>query len=156
MRKLLRILIIVLLIAFVAIQFYQPEKNLGEATANDILNTQQVPAEIAGILKESCFDCHSDVTRYRWYHKVAPVSWMIDDHIREGKKELNFSNWGKTDLYDKITALEEIGQETERKTMPLKSYLIIHPKARLNDEQIEAINKWANNLGEELLRDAAN
>lgn len=156
MRKLLRVLLILLVIAFVAIQFFQPEKNQGETTTNDILITQQVPAEIAGILKESCFDCHSNITRYKWYHKFAPVSWMIDDHIREGKKELNFSNWGKTDLYDKITSLEEIGQETERKTMPLKSYLIMHPKARLNDEQIEAINNWANQLGEELLSAAAN
>ncbi len=156
MRKFLRILLIVLLLAFVGVQFFQPQRNTGEATPNDILTVQQVPAEVAGILKESCFDCHSNITRYHWYHRVSPVSWMIDDHVREGKDELNFSDWGKTDLYDKITALEEIGQETRRKTMPLKSYLIMHPKARLSEEQIEILNKWANDLGEELLGAATN
>ena len=156
MRRLIRILLIVLLVAFITIQFFQPEKNEGITAENDILTVQKVPAEVAGILKESCFDCHSNVTRYLWYHRVSPVSWMIDDHIREGKDELNFSDWGKTDLYDKITALEEIGQETRRKTMPLKSYLVMHPKARLSEEQIEVLNKWANDLGEELLRAANN
>jgi len=156
MRRILRIFGVVLLLAFITIQFFQPDKNQGAVTENDILTVQKVPAEIAGILKESCFDCHSNVTRYHWYHNIAPVSWMIDDHIQEGKKELNLSNWGKTDLYDKITTLEEVAQETRRKTMPLKSYLIMHPKARLSDEQIEALNEWANNLGEELLKAAAN
>jgi len=156
MRKIIRIFLLVFLLAFIVIQFFQPDKNKGTVSENDILTVQKVPAKIAGILKESCFDCHSNVTRYHWYHNVAPVSWMINDHIQEGKEELNLSDWGKTDLYDKITTLEEMAQETRRKTMPLKSYLIMHPKARLSDEQIEALNNWANELGEELLKAAAN
>lgn len=156
MRKILRILFLLILTGFVIIQFFQPEKNLGEHGSDDILAVHKVPADIAGILKESCYDCHSNVTRYNWYHKLAPVSWMINDHVVEGKDELNFSEWGNEDFYDKITSLEEISQETERKTMPLKSYLIMHRKAKLNEEQIEAIRQWATGLGEELLEEAAN
>ena len=81
---------------------------------------------------------------------------MINDHIKEGKHELNFSKWGELDIFEKITTLEEISQESSRKTMPLKSYLIMHPKAKLSDEQIKTIENWTTKLGEELLEGAAN
>ena len=156
MRKILRIILIIIIVGFIIIQFFRPEKNLGQITDNDILSTQPVPDKVAVILKESCFDCHSDKTRYLWYHKIAPVSWMINNHIKEGKHELNFSEWGGMDIFEKITTLEEIAQESSRKTMPLKSYLIMHPKAKLSDEQIKTIEEWTTKLSEELLEGAVN
>lgn len=154
MRKIARAVVIVLLLGFIVLQFFQPELNKGETTDANILRQHEVPENIGTILKESCFDCHSNITRYPWYDRIAPVSWMVDDHIREGKHELNFSEWGKLDIYDKITTLEEIAQETKRKTMPLKSYKFMHPKARLSDEQIAAIEKWTTELSEELLKNS--
>ncbi len=156
MRKILRIVIIIFIIGFIVIQFFQPQKNQGQITDSDILSAHKVPENVAIILKESCFDCHSDKTRYLWYHNIAPVSWMINDHIKEGKHELNFSKWGELDIFEKITTLEEISQESSRKTMPLKSYLIMHPKAKLSEEQIKTIEDWTTKLGEELLEGAAN
>lgn len=156
MRKILRIIIIIFIVGFIVIQFVQPQKNQGQITNSDILSVHRVPENVATILKESCFDCHSDKTRYLWYHKIAPVSWMINDHIKEGKHELNFSKWSELDIFEKITTLEEISQESSRKTMPLKSYLIMHPKANLSDEQIKTIENWTTKLGEELLEGAAN
>jgi len=155
MRKILRIVIIIFIVGFIVIQFFQPQKNLGQITDSDILSAHKVPDNVAVILKESCFDCHSDKTRYLWYHKIAPVSWMINDHIKEGKHELNFSKWRELDIFEKITTLEEISQESSRKTMPLKSYLIMHPKAKLSEERIKTIEGWTTKLGEELLEDAA-
>ncbi|WP_167606554.1 heme-binding domain-containing protein [Maribellus sediminis] len=154
MRKILRIVFIILIVGFVVLQFFQPEKNQGQITDNDILRQHQVPENIAVILKESCFDCHSNNTRYPFYDRVAPVSWMVDDHIQDGKHELNFSEWGEMDIFDKITTLDEIARETKRKAMPLKSYKLMHPKARLSDEQIAAIEKWTTELGEELLKNS--
>jgi hypothetical protein len=154
MRKILRIFLLILIVGFIALQFFQPEKNQGQITDNDILRHHKVPENITVILKESCFDCHSNNTRYPFYDRISPVSWMVDDHIREGKHELNFSEWGALDIYDKITTLEEIAQETKRKTMPLKSYKLMHPKARLTDEQIAALEKWTTELSEELLKNS--
>ena len=152
MKKVLKVIILLLAIGFVVLQFFQPQKNLETTSDNDFLSVQQVPDDVAQILKNSCYDCHSNNTRYLWYHRVSPVSWMINNHIQEGKHELNFSDWGSLDLYDQITNLEEIGREAKRKTMPLKSYLLMHPKAKLNQEQIDRLETWTTELGESLLK----
>ena len=155
MRRILRILIIFLLLTFIVIQFFQPEKNSGEVSSNHIFNQVEVPENIQTILTTACMDCHSNQTNYWWYNHIAPVSWMVSDHITEGKSELNFSEWGTMDIFEKITKLEEICQETERKSMPLKSYRTIHPKAKLSDEQIAELCDWTTKIAEELLANAA-
>lgn len=152
MKRILKILFIILVIGFVALQFFQPKKNLEAATGDDLLSAMQVPDDVSEILKNSCYDCHSNNTRYLWYHQISPVSWMVDHHIQEGKHELNFSEWGKMDVYDQITDLEDISKEASRKTMPLKSYLLLHSSAKLNQEQIDRLEKWTNDLGETLLK----
>lgn len=155
MRKIIRIFFLVLLVAFIVAQFFRPEKNINEASENSILTLHTVPEDIAGILKNSCFDCHSNNTTYHWYHNISPASWMVADHIQEGKKELNFSEWGNMDVYSKITKLEEMCQESEHRKMPLKSYLLIHHKAKLSDKQIATLCDWTTKLSEELLAKAA-
>lgn len=154
MRRIIWFLLLLLLIAFVLIQFFQPEKNKGEASNKHIFSHEEVPEHIKNLLQDACFNCHSNNTNYWWYNKVAPVSWMVDSHIKEGKLELNFSEWADLDIFEKITILEEICQETKRKSMPLKSYRVMHPKAKLNDEQIAVLCTWANKLAEELLANA--
>ncbi|HSM49469.1 MAG TPA: heme-binding domain-containing protein, partial [Draconibacterium sp.] len=69
----------------------------------------------------------------------------------EGKDELNFSEWGKFDAYDKIVALEDIRQEVERKTMPLKGYVAMHKEAKLSEEQVAELLAWIDKKGEELV-----
>lgn len=154
MRKFFGLSGIILLLGFVVIQFFQPDKNKGEITQNHIYKQEQVPEQIQNLLTEACLDCHSNQTKYSWYHNISPVSWMISKHVTEGKGELNLSDWGKMDVFEKITMLEEVCQETERKTMPLKSYRRIHPKAKLSDEQIAAFCDWTTKLSEELLAKA--
>nr|WP_321355990.1 heme-binding domain-containing protein [uncultured Draconibacterium sp.] len=155
MRRILRFLVIILLLAFIVIQFFQPEKNSDGVSSNHIFNQVEVPENIQTLLTNACLDCHSNHTNYWWYNHIAPVSWMVDNHITEGKSELNFSEWGTMDIFEKITKLEEICQETERKSMPLKSYRTIHPKAKLSDEQIAELCDWTTKLAEELLANAA-
>ena len=151
MRKLFRILLIVLLVAFVAIQFFQSEKNVEEISSNHILKKEKVPDNIKAIIQNACLDCHSNQTKYLWYHKIAPVSWMVNKHVVDGKDELNLSDWGEMDIYDKIGTLEEICQEVEREKMPIKSYIIMHKKAKLSDEQVAELCAWTENLSLELL-----
>ncbi len=154
MRKISRFILVNVVLAFIVIQFFQPLKNKSKDTSGHIFQHAQVPESIKNTLTEACLDCHSNNTRYSWYHNIAPVSWMVNKHIIEGKEHLNFSNWDKRDVFDKITVLEEICQETERHTMPLKSYRIIHPKAKLNDEQIAELCAFTTRLSEELLASA--
>jgi len=151
MRKLVKVTLIILIIAVVVIQFFQPDKNKSEDRSNHIFEIEQIPENIKSILSNSCLDCHSNNTNYKWYHKPAPVSWMVNQHIVKGKDELNLSDWGEFDIYDRIGTLEEICKESERKTMPLKSYTAIHRSAKLSDEQIAELCAWTEKLGEELL-----
>ena len=153
MRKIVLLLGIIIVLGFIVLQFFQPEKNREEITANPIFNQEQVPDKIKTTLTEACLDCHSNNTRYTWYH-FMPVSLMVNKHVIEGKDELNFSEWGKMDVFDKITILEEMCQETERNSMPLKSYKIIHPKAKLKDKEIAELCDWTTKLAEELLAKA--
>lgn len=141
----------VLLIAFVVLQFFQPPKNDSPLGSNHIYNQEKVSDEIKEILTTACMDCHSNSTRYSWYHKVSPVSLMVNKHVVEGKKELNFSDWETKDVFEKITIMEEICRESKRKTMPLKSYKALHPNSRLTEEQTNTLCTWANQLSQDLL-----
>lgn len=151
MRKIIKLLFLFFLAVFIIIQFFQPEKNLGGITSDHIFEQENLPPEIKTILSNSCLDCHSNQTNYLWYHKIAPVSWFINSHIEDGKKELNFSNWGQMDVFDQIGTLDKIRSEIEDKEMPLESYTLIHKKARLSDEQISIIATWIDQFSEELL-----
>jgi hypothetical protein len=151
MKKFVIVSFAVLLIAFVVIQFFQPEKNISEKSENLVINTENMPPAVKEAFKNACLDCHSDNTKYVWYHKIAPVSWMINKHITDGKKELNLSEWKTLDDYDKIKALEDIKQEIERGTMPLKPYVMIHPEAKLDEETKKAMIAWIDKKSDELM-----
>lgn len=152
MRLLLKILLFTLIVAIVALQFFQPEKNLSSDSKNLILNHEQIPENVQQIFKNACFDCHSDNTNYLWYHKISPVSWLVNKHVVDGKDELNFSEWGKSDDYDKIGDLEDIKQELEQKTMPIKQYTVMHKEARLSDDERDAVFAWIDKKMSELVK----
>ncbi len=100
MKKVLKTILIVLLIAFIVIQFFRPAKNLGvEIAANQITAVQNVPENVQQILKVSCYDCHSNTTYYPWYDNIQPVAFVLNKHIIEGKDELNFSEFATFPTY---------------------------------------------------------
>lgn len=150
MKKIIRIIVIVLVFLFVIFQFIRPEKNFSAETQNHLFNQVAVQAEVREILKNACLDCHSDQTRYFWYDQISPVSWTVKSHITEGKKELNFSQWGRLTPVDQISLLGKIIDEAKSKKMPLKSYSFVHKQARLSDGQIKTLNNWAETYGMEI------
>ncbi len=120
---------------------------------NHIINETSIADTVKNMLSVSCFDCHSNQTNYHWYHKISPVSWIINGHINEGKEELNFSNWKSMDVYDKIAILDEICEEVKDKKMPLKAYSLIHNEAKLSEEQIKTLCDWTSQYSELLLKE---
>lgn len=151
MKKLIIISFAVLLIAFVVLQFFQPEKNTSDKSDNLVTNAENMPPSVKEAFQNACLDCHSDNTKYVWYHNIAPVSWMVNKHITDGKKELNLSEWKTLDDYDKIKVLEDIRQEIERGTMPLKPYVLMHPEAKLDEETKKAMFAWIDKKSDELI-----
>ena len=151
----LKRIIIGVLIVLVIAQFFQPSKNIGHAqTATDITHVVPVPDTVMALLKVACYDCHSDSTRYPWYNHITPVNWWLKDHIDEGKRHLNYSEYTAGTYKRKIRRLEETADEVEKHDMPLSSYLWIHKDARLSDAQRKLIIDWANSSKEIVLRDS--
>ena len=134
-----------LLIIFIAIQIFRPEKNRSSTiSANDITNHYTVPPNVQNILKRSCNDCHSNNTEYPWYSNVQPVSWWLQNHVNEGKNAINFSEFATYELRDQHHVLEELIEEVREDHMPLNSYLWIHKDARLDSSQKKLLIDWAN------------
>src|SRR5512140_1641603 len=90
-----RKILFAIVIVFVAIQFIQPSKNTSEEEfQTDISHIVIIPAEVKEVLKTSCYDCHSNTTHYPWYSFIQPAAWWMASHIKEGKADLNFSEFG--------------------------------------------------------------
>ncbi len=139
-----------LLVVFIIIQFFRPTKNVATAEQpQSINNVYTVPDNVGVILKNACFDCHSNYTKYPWYINIQPVAWWMDDHIQEGKRKLNFSEFGNYPLKKQDHKLEEVTEQIVDE-MPLKSYRLAHSNARLTAEDKKLITDWANGLRKEI------
>lgn len=145
-NRFIKTVLIVLLIALVVIQFIRPTNNAGEEIpAHQITAVQAVPADVMQILKVSCYDCHSNTTSYPWYSRLQPIAWFLEDHILEGRKELNFSIFATFPANRRYKKFKEIGKEVKDGDMPLYSYTLLHPDASLNADQQLIIENWAAN-----------
>lgn len=134
-----------LLAIFVIAQFIRPEKNLSDDRTYAITTAYDVPQDVAQIMKVACNDCHSNRTRYPWYANIQPAAWWLEDHVREGKGELNFSEFTNKAIAVQNHKLEEVIEKIEEGEMPLPeyTYLGLHPEANLSDTQKNKLIEWA-------------
>lgn len=147
----IRKILLALLVALVLIQFIRPAKNQSpEISANDISRIYSVPANVNDILKKACTDCHSNNTNYPWYNNVQPIAWWLADHIKEGKKELNFSEFSSYPPKKQHHKLEEVIEQVKEGEMPLNSYTWVHKNAVLTEEEKLALSTWADVLRKEI------
>jgi hypothetical protein len=144
-KKIVKIVAIALVLLFLLIQFVRPDRNNPPVNPADTLAaTVAVPDNVKAVLARSCADCHSNETTYPWYSNVAPFSWLLADHIRDGRRELNISEWGTYPVRKKTKKLEEICEQVKEGEMPLPSYLWIHRDAALTDADRGLLCDWAN------------
>ncbi len=145
--KLLKKILFALVILLAIAQFFGPEKNLGNLeSVNAFLAETNPPENVKAILKESCFDCHTNTTRYPWYSNITPINYWLAEHIKDGKKDLDFSTWDDNSVKRKDHKFEEIIEMVEQREMPLPSYTYTHSEAKLSDSQIQEIIEWANQV----------
>ena len=126
------------------IQFYQPERNRENTTSEkiDFLYYTNAPDEIQYLIYTSCYDCHSNNTIYPWYSNIQPIRMSIDKHIKNGKRNLNFSEWGSYSKRKKENKIKRIIKEIISSEMPLKSYILLHKNAYLDTNQRKSIVDW--------------
>jgi hypothetical protein len=142
--KIIKKVLILLLVVFVIAQFFGPDKNEGDLTSiASFLEETNPPEDVKFILKEGCFDCHSNGTRYPWYNNITPVNYWMAEHINNGKKHFNTSDWSKYSIKKKNHKLEELIEMVEEKEMPLPSYTWTHTEFKLTDSQIKSVVEWA-------------
>ncbi len=132
------------LIAFIAIQFIQPARNQnGQVLTTDIIRTFIVPDSVLNIFKTSCYDCHSNNTRYPWYANVQPMAWLLADHIKNGKADLNFDEFGSYPKRRQLSKLKSIAGSVKDGSMPIASYTWMHRDAKLSAQKRTLIIEWA-------------
>tara|TARA_R110002051_G_scaffold118943_2_gene192569 strand:- start:1634 stop:2131 length:498 start_codon:yes stop_codon:yes gene_type:complete len=132
-------------IVLIIIQFIRPDKNESNDLTYDISTKYKVPDDVNHLLQVSCNDCHSNKTEYPWYANVQPVAWWLNDHVLDGKRHLNFSEFTKMPIAIQNHKLEETIEMVEEKEMPLKDYTYfgLHSEANLTTEDREKIIEWA-------------
>lgn len=135
-----------LVIILILMQFKQIDKTNPEYTdTDDFITITQPPVEIAALIKTACYDCHSHQAKYPWYSNVAPISWILEHHIEEGRQHLNFSTWTTYSEKKAAHKLEECAEEVEADNMPMKPYVAIHSEAKMTAEQKTALIAWFEN-----------
>ncbi|OFZ52417.1 MAG: cytochrome C [Bacteroidetes bacterium RIFCSPHIGHO2_02_FULL_44_7] len=142
-KKIFKRILLVLLLVFIVMQFFRADRdNPKFEVSNDFIAITDPPKEIESLLRNACYDCHSNETRYPWYSNVAPISWWLQDHVEEGREHLNFSNWGSFVLKKQNHKLHECAEEVEEGEMPLSSYTLTHGDANLSAKQKKDLAEW--------------
>lgn len=144
--KIFKRILLILLIALLAIQFVRPAKNESTDKSKHISTLYAVPADVNTILTKACNDCHTNNTIYPWYAEVQPVTWWLDDHIKEGKSHLNFDEYSTYNLRRQYHKMEEVIEQVKEKEMPLNSYTWVHRDAKLTNDERVALTNWAQSV----------
>lgn len=134
MKKWLRLLLIVV----IGIQLYPIDR-----TNPPVQSDFSGPAEVKEVLKTACYDCHSNETQWPWYSYVAPVSWLVADHVEEARAEFNLSAWDAIGEMRQMKIREEMWEEVEEGEMPLPPYVWLHSEAVLSEAQKKILEEWA-------------
>ena len=138
--------LLAILAIFILIQFIRPEKNNSKDETYAMSTVMEIPVEVNRIIQTSCADCHSNSTIYPWYNEIAPASWYLAQHVKEGKEHLNFSEWTTYNKDQKEHLLKDIKEVLNEREMPLKSYLLIHKDAKLTENQYQILYDWVKTI----------
>lgn len=137
--------VLALVVIFLLMQLYRPSRDNPPVDQTKTMEkTMQIPPNVETTLSRACNDCHSSKTTWPWYSNVAPISWMLGEHVKDGRGELNMSEWATYSAKKKRRKLQEICEQVNKKEMPISSYLWLHPDAKLSDADRNLLCDWAN------------
>lgn len=135
--------IIYLILAFVLIQFIGIDKTVPMMEGHlDFIEIEEPSKAVSVLIKTTCYDCHSYETKYPWYSNLAPISWILSNHVKEGREYLNFSTWGNYTKEVKKDLLYKSYKQIGARQMPLANYLLLHNEAKIENDQLESFYHW--------------
>jgi len=100
------------------------------------------PPPVEAVLRRACYDCHSNETHWPWYSAIAPASWLIAGHVNRARQEMDFSEWQSYYPATRLRKLQWMGRALHEEVMPPWSYRLMHPDARLTDQDRAALEQW--------------
>lgn len=127
----------------VLLAFVHPWGDLRSRVQPIAAQALNAPPEVLRVLEKSCGDCHSSQTRWPLYSRVAPVSWLVEHDVAEGREHMNLSRWDLYDAEQQVNLLAAIGTQLRQQKMPLRQYLLLHPEAKLSDGERKIVMDWA-------------
>jgi hypothetical protein len=133
MKKLIAFIVLVL----IGIQFIPVDR-----TNPPVQSEISAPDNVKSIFKRACYNCHSNETKWVWYTKIAPASFLAAKDVNDGRRHLNFSEWN---INKESKYKEEIWGEIREEQMPPWQYKIFHKEAKLSIEEKDLIRNWATN-----------
>lgn len=140
-----------LALVLVLIQFIRPAKNLSTAPApGDLTALYPTSPDVKAVLAKACYDCHSNHTRYPWYASIQPVGWWLANHVKDGKRHLNFSEFASYNARRADHKLHESIEQIEHDDMPLPSYTWIHRDAVLTPAEKTLLIDWISGIRRQL------
>lgn len=126
------------------VQFIPQDREI--VAVNEAFTFKTDNMEVQNILEKACMDCHSNTTSYPWYANVVPVNYLLDNHIKEGREHLNFSEWNSYPEGDQEHMSEEIVEVISEKEMPMLTYWLVHWDAKLTDAERKILVDYFKNL----------
>jgi Haem-binding domain len=145
MKRYFKIGLLILLGIFLVMQAFRPQKNIQKGVqANNITKLVPVPNDVQKILEKACNDCHTNNTKYPWYAEIMPVGWILNNHVVDGKKHINFDEYTTYKAKIAIHKLEEVAEQVEQNKMPMDNYISMHKEAKLSEAEKKRLIEWAN------------
>lgn len=144
-RKVWAVAGLIILVLFAGLQLFQPPAPTAALAGEEPISAHiPVPDHVGRLLRESCYDCHSDETRWPWYARISPVSWLIANDVRHGRGDLDFTRWSTHPTIEPtpVQRLTWICRDVREGIMPPRLYEILHPEARLSDAEKAEICAW--------------
>ena len=138
---------LIFLAAFILMQLIPVERNNPKS---DPALEIEAPTAVKEIFRRSCYDCHSNETKWPWYSAIAPAKWFIARDVRVGRQWLNFSEW---ESYDekKREKLKAMIFKAVGLAMPLGTYVKMHKEAQLSQKDRDTIRQWTGIRPEEIM-----
>ncbi len=121
-----------------------------------VVSDIKTPDDVKVVLRRACYDCHSNETVWRWYHRVAPGSWLVHSDVEEGRRHVNFSEWDAVPPEKRLKRLQGIAKVVASGDMPPWWYVYpMHPAANLSDKDTALLKAWAESAAKSRSSDGA-
>ncbi|MEI9863182.1 MAG: heme-binding domain-containing protein [Limisphaerales bacterium] len=149
MKKILKWILCMLLVVFTLLQFTNPART-NPPVVQDLMVTNVPPPHVATLLLAACYDCHSNETKWPWYSRIAPASWLVVKDVVDGREHLNLSDWPADNPTRAAKRLDRMSEEIDYHQMPPKKYTLLHADARLTDTDCKELITWLDAEAERL------